>query len=134
MNRSISKFSRKVLAIFLALNIVSMGLPGLASAGNIGTEVFLNSEGAEIQSAAPGSRIEALMARDAVSEQMVAMGVDQALVAERLAALSDAELQALENRLDELPAGGSVLGIIGTVVVVLLVLELLGVTDVFTRI
>jgi hypothetical protein len=46
--------------------------------------------------------------------------------------LSDSELQELEARMDELPAGAdSALTVLGIVLLVLLVLELVGVTDVF---
>jgi hypothetical protein len=47
--------------------------------------------------------------------------------------LSDAELIALAENLEELPAGG-LLGVLGVVFVVLLILELVGVTNIFTKI
>ena len=61
------------------------------------------------------------------------MGVDPAAVQERLAALTDEELQTLEGRLDSLPAGGDALAVIGIVFVVLIILELVGVTNIFTK-
>ena len=49
--------------------------------------------------------------------------------------MTDSELQRLAGRIDQLPAGGTgVIEVVGIVAVVLLILELLGVTDVFTRI
>ena len=48
--------------------------------------------------------------------------------------MSDAELLALDGRLSELPAGSdSVVTVIGIVAIVLIILELVGVTNIFTN-
>lgn len=73
-----------------------------------------------------------LLARNDVQIQLIALGVDPAHAQARVQALSPAELERLNARLDALPAGGSILGLLGAVFVVLLVLELVGVTDVFS--
>ena len=62
------------------------------------------------------------------------MGVDRALVHDRLLALSDSELLMLEQEMDRLVAGGDALAVIGAVFLVLLILELVGVTDIFKSI
>ena len=80
------------------------------------------------------SRIQAQLARDDVRAQFLARGVSPAEVDARIGALSTEELQMLSLHLDDLPAGGSVLAVIGVVFVVLLILELVGVTNVFTKI
>ena len=49
-------------------------------------------------------------------------------------ALSAAELAQLDGRLDQLPAGAGIVEVVGVVFVVLLILELVGVTDIFTAI
>jgi hypothetical protein len=79
-------------------------------------------------------RIEAALLRDDVSRQLELLGVAPADAAIRAQSLSDQELMLLATRLDELPAGGDLLGVIGVVFVVLLILELVGVTDIFNRI
>ncbi len=53
------------------------------------------------------------------------------MVEERLNGLSTAELMALEGRLDSHLAGGDAIAVIGVVFLVLLILELVGVTDIF---
>lgn len=78
-------------------------------------------------------RIRSAMTRDDVRSTLVGMGVNPAEAELRLDALTDAELVMLNQQMDELPAGGSVLGVLGAVLIVLIVLELLGVTNVFTR-
>lgn len=70
--------------------------------------------------------------RDDIRSQMQALGVDPRLAEERVAALSDAEVQDLHGRLDEARVAGS--GVVGALVfifVLLLVTDLLGLTKVF---
>ena len=55
------------------------------------------------------------------------------LALERVNALTPAELAALESQIQDLPAGGSLLGTLGIVLIVLIVLDLVGVTDVFSQ-
>ena len=65
---------------------------------------------------------------------MAAMGVDPDMAAERVATLSDAEVQNLAGNIESAPAGGDVLAVVGIVFVVLLILEAAGVTDIFKSI
>jgi len=64
---------------------------------------------------------------------MVSLGVDPVQAQARVAAMSPAELNRLSAELDKLPAGG-ILALIGAVFVVLLILEITGVTHIFTNI
>jgi hypothetical protein len=102
-----------------------------ASAGMIGTGEYL----AGAERAAHISRIDSALANEHVRSQLVAMGVDPADAVKRVAALSDGELATLDAQLADLPAGGDgVLAVLGIVLVVLLILELTGVTDIFKRV
>ena len=80
-------------------------------------------------------RVAAFLARDDVRAQMVAFGVDPSEAAQRVAGLSDAEVQRIVGHLDRLPAGQSavaaVLGVALFIFLVLLITDLLGLTDVF---
>jgi hypothetical protein len=78
--------------------------------------------------------IETALARESVATQLAAMGVDAAAVVTRLAQLTDEELVLMESRLDKLPAGAGALEVVGIVFVVLLILELVGVIDIFKAI
>ena len=68
-----------------------------------------------------------------VRAELERLGVAPADAQARVAALSDSELLALDQRMDELPAGSGALEVLGIVLLVLLVLELVGVTDIYTR-
>ena len=90
------------------------------------------------QNAAAGARerLAAVFLRDDVRRQMGALGLDPDEAMARLASLSDQEVQEIAGRIDELPAGqgflAGVLIIAGAVLVALVILDLVGVTDVFT--
>src|SRR3569833_1295351 len=71
------------------------------------------------------------LARDDVRAQLTALGVDPADAAARVANLSDEELLAMYSRMNELPAGGDVLGVVVFLFLVLLVTDILGFTDIF---
>ena len=63
--------------------------------------------------------------------QLPPEGILEEQVLERLEAMTTAELLELESNFDEQLAGGDALAVIGTVFLVLLILELVGVTDIF---
>lgn len=81
------------------------------------------------------ARVMAFMARDDVRREIQRLGVSPDEATLRVASLSDAEIQRIDRRLDELPAGGSAVGVVfGTLLVIFLVLlltDLLGWTSVF---
>ena len=57
----------------------------------------------------------------------------QAAIEGRLAALSQDEIASLADQIEQAPAGGDALAVIGIVFVVLLILELVGVIDIFKK-
>jgi hypothetical protein len=77
--------------------------------------------------------IRARLDRTEVRAQMEKMGVDASAVDQRIAALSDQELHQLAVDMRNAPAGGDALALIGAVFVILLILELVGVIDVFKK-
>lgn len=121
---------KRALTLFLVLQILALGVVPVAQAGMIGTQEALQLERDEVQLA----RIDAFLTRQEVRTQMLDLGVSPTEVEQRLSALTDEELQLIAQNIDSLPAGGSVLAVIGIVFVVLLILELVGVTNIFTKV
>lgn len=119
---------RTLMISWLSAAMMLVGFP--AQAGMVGTEHLLAAESRE----ANLSKVDAFMAREDVRGQLEGWGVDGVLAAERVAALSDAELQTLVQTIDSDPAGAGALAVIGIVFLVLLILELVGVTNVFSAI
>ncbi len=123
-----STFLRRLTTLMLTMSLVFGSLPPFAVAELIGTETLLEQQdrGRHLD------RVEDFLARDVVRQQLEALGVDPADARLRVAGLSDAELAQLAQHMDEQPAGG-VLAVLGVVLVVLIVLEILGATNVFSR-
>ena len=121
---------RALLLRVVSVSIVCLGFAQAAPAGMIPTGHLVDNE----VRAESLSRIELLLARDDVASQMISLGVQPEQVLERLDAMTTEELMELERNFDEQLAGGDALAVIGTVFLVLLILEVLGVTDVFKSI
>jgi hypothetical protein len=118
------------LVVAVAMLVVSMPLPRVQAA-LVSTEQLL----AAGDGAAERARVLAFLGRADVREQIVALGVDPNEAAARVQALSDAQVREIAGQLDQLPAGQSAIGIIvGAILLVFLILlltDLLGLTNVF---
>lgn len=118
---------RAVTPLVLAVFLTALLPAPAALAGMVGTaEVLAGEQRAELE-----ARIVTYLQRDTVREQLMQQGVDAAEVERRVAALSDREVQSLAERLDELPAGGDLVGAAVVVFLVLLFTDIMGLTDVF---
>jgi hypothetical protein len=74
------------------------------------------------------------LARESVQQILIKLGVDPLDASVRVQSLTAEELQTLEQKLAELPAGGvGFVEVVGIVAIVLIVLELLNVTNFFTE-
>jgi hypothetical protein len=125
------RYSR-FIAMPLAALMMAVSMPlSTVQAALIGTDQIIGPSQAE----ADRARVAAFIAREDVQAEMRRMGVDPEEAAARVAVMSDAEIQRIANRIDEMPAGQSAVGaVVGAVVlifIVLLVTDLLGLTDVF---
>lgn len=126
MNRS--KWRATTVAM-LSFALLNTGLLQSAQAGIVDTASMLHTaRDTHI------ATIHAELKRDEVRAQLERLGVEPAAIDGRLAALSDRELAQLAERMQQTPAGGDgLLAVIGLTFVVLIVLELVGVIDIFKR-
>lgn len=117
-----------VVLLLVTFSAVSTFTP-VARAVAISTETMLDQQAQSTQ-----HDLQNLLARAEVRKELVRLGVDPEHVDRRIAALTDDELYQIQQKIGELPAGGSsVLAILGAVFLVLIVLELVGVTNVFSK-
>ena len=112
--------------VVLGLLALSLHLPA-AHAGMVGTEAVVNAA----QAQQDRKRLHSALSRDDVQAQLLARGVDPAQVQARVDSLTDEEMQTLATNMDQMPAGGSVVGALVLIFLVLLVTDLLGLTNVF---
>ncbi|MGE5154404.1 MAG: PA2779 family protein [Bdellovibrio bacteriovorus] len=120
---------KRALVMTLIAQLVWLGFLPAAQAGLVATQSALALEQREGRL----ERINAALLRDDVRTEMLRLGVAPSQVQERLAALTDQELQRIEGELDSLPAGGNVAAAIGITFIVLIILELVGVIDIFKK-
>jgi hypothetical protein len=85
------------------------------------------------QADSPQADVQAFLARGEVREQLIALGVDPDDASGRVAALTGQEVGLLQNHINDLPAGSSALALLGAVFLVLIILELVGVTNIFSK-
>ena len=126
------RHSIRAIAIGMAIVMLVTSLPiHFAHAAMVTTDQVV----AQSETAGDRQRVVRFMAREDVRQQLQALGIDPDEAAQRANTLSDDEVRQIAGKLDELPAGQSAVGVIvGAILIVFLVLlitDLLGLTDVF---
>lgn len=121
---------RTSFVALLAASLCAASLQSVAYGGVISTQQYLTTLDRE----ATIARIDAVLAREEVRSKLEQYGVDPVAAEQRIAALTDQELELLATELEGLPAGGSLLAVVGVTFIVLLILELVGVIDIFSKI
>lgn len=125
MNRTFTKLLSLTLTFTMLISTIPVAFAGN---GMVGTDAVLNHEANELDR----GRLLSMLDSEQVVAAIARHGVSMDEARARIAAMSDAEIQLLNERIDELPAGGNnALGILFTVFIILLVTDLLGLTNVF---
>lgn len=78
--------------------------------------------------------VRQLIAREDVRAGLIGYGVSPADIEARIDNLTASELLQIQNQLDVLPAGSGVLSVVLTIILIFVLLDVLGATDVFPRI
>jgi hypothetical protein len=116
---------RTFLKITLSSLLLVIGL-GQASAGVYSSEQVLATQ----QHKYNKEQVMAFVDSYAVQQKLTALGVNHADAKMRIASMTQEELASLNTQMNEMPAGG-IVGTIVTVLVVVAVLDLMGITDVY---
>ena len=111
---------KRLLSSLLIVCLAGLGLP--VHAGMLPTDAANPAR----------ARVLTVLERSDVQAQLHANGVSPADVKARVAAMSDDEVGQLAGQIDSLPAGGSdALTIILVAFLILLILDILGITHIF---
>ncbi len=113
----------RCIARVLMVCMLGIGMPLPATAGLVTTD--------QISATAERDQVKSFLERAEVRARLQRMGVDSEAARARVDALTDDEARQLAARIDEMPAGGDVLGVLLTVFIVLLITDILGFTKVF---
>ena len=117
--RTILTFSIMMLGFFSSIN---------ANAALVSTDQMLE----QAQTSVSRDQIISAFEREDVRQVLVSKGVDLDAARARINAMSDQEIAALHSDIDSLPAGAGVGTVLVTVVLVFVILDILGITNVFT--
>lgn len=123
------RFTKPVsYVVTVGMLALSLHLP-VANATMVGTEAVVHA----VQAQQERARIHEALNREDVKAKLMSLGVEPSQVQARVDALTDEEAQRLAKQIDEMPAGGdSLIGALVFIFIVLLITDLLGVTDVFS--
>lgn len=126
----------KPVRFLLIFSLIAIGIHiPVAHAGMIGTDAVINAA----QAQQDRQRLHDILSRQDVKAQLAARGVDPAQVQARVDSLTDQEIQALANKMDTMPAGGTMLdfdfgdfvNLAVLVFLILLITDILGFTNVY---
>jgi hypothetical protein len=112
-----------VASVFLAASFQAPVMAAMVNNDQLAMQAQLQLQRDEVRS---------FMAREDIREAMLGYGVSTADVDARINNLTESELLQIQDRLAQLPAGGD--GVLGAVVLILLILvllDVLGTTDIF---
>lgn len=115
-------------ATLLAVTTTTVTMPAMADI--VDTQTLATQADLQMQR----NDVRALMARDDVRSALAGYGVSPADLDARVNNLTQAELLQIQQQLDTLPAGGSAVGLVLSVILIFVLLDILGATDVFPRI
>ncbi len=101
-----------------------------AIAGIVGTDRFLSEQSIQQDR----ENLRSLMTRDEVRSLLQQNGLTVEQAQQRVDSLTDSEVRQLAQKFEELPAAGDAAVVILVIALVVIILELAGITDIFTGI
>ena len=117
---------RRSTAIFLSILLALMPLLP-AQAAMIGNDQIVN-QGLSHQTR---DGLQQLFEQKTAQQQLQAWGVNPDQIKSRIDSLTDAELARINQQVNDLQAGGDVLGILLVIFLVFVITDIIGATDVF---
>ena len=114
------------LAVLLSILLALMPLLP-AQAAMIGNQQIINQN----QSYQTRDSLQQLLGQEAAQQQLQAWGVSPDQIKSRIDSLTDTELARINQQVNDLHAGGDVLGILLVIFIVFIITDVIGATDIF---
>lgn len=100
-------------------------------AGNVHAEAISSDSVMQAQTASFNKQqLIEMVNREDVQEKLVSLGVDRTVAIDRINAMTAGEIAQLNDQINDAPAGG-IVGAVLTVLAIIAILDLVGVTDVY---
>lgn len=120
--------SLRCAAVMFATLILFALVTSPVHASMVGTGEMLAAEQAHLER----DQLMQTLSREDMRRQMERMGVTPEAAEERVSRMTDEEVAAINQRLAELPAGAGAVETVLIILLVLVLLDALGVTDIFS--
>lgn len=127
---SFMRRAKRLVCVVLAFSVFNLALQGIANAGIVSSSDIVAAEQIQLDR----SQLRNLLAKQDVQAQLVSMGVDVAAAQARVDTMTEQEVQQLSAKMQEMPAGAGFVETLVLAFLVLVVLEVTGVTDVLPNI
>tara|TARA_R110002073_G_scaffold34186_1_gene101747 strand:- start:380 stop:772 length:393 start_codon:yes stop_codon:yes gene_type:complete len=121
---------KKLVTSLAISSILAMGFQSATFADVVTTEQLAQSSALEMKR----NQVSTFLARGDVKQQLIDLGVSERSVDQRIDSLTDSEILQMHDQIENLPAGEGLLGGIIAIIVIFLLLDMAGVTDVFPRV
>ena len=122
--------AKRLVCAILAFSVFNLALHGVASAAIVTSSDIVAAEQVQLDR----SQLKSLFAKQDVQKKLIAMGVDVSAAQARIDTMTDQEIQQMATRMDEMPAGAGFVETLVLAFLVLIVLEVTGVTDILPNI
>jgi len=126
----LSKLKGKFLVSLMLITFLSGSLVTPAMADLVPTSELVKTS----QQDGKRQELAALLSRDNVAATLVQMGVEVDDALERVNNMTDAEVLSAYQQIDNLPAGEGLIGTVIGLLVIFILLDIAGVTDIFPAI
>lgn len=127
---NMKKLLRTPVTFTMIISMLFISIQTPAMADIVGTQELAMQVELQLQR----DEVRDLIARDDVSAALLGFGVNPADVDTRIDNLTANELLQIQDQLGNLPAGGDALGVVLTLILIFVLLDLLGATDIFPNI
>ncbi len=120
------KTIRKYLSVLLSITLISLTFSN-SQAAMIANDVVI----AQTQHHSARAELLRTVQREDVKQQLLNMGVSPAVIESRINMMTHEEIAQLNQQIDELPAGGDILGVLLVIFIVFVITDVIGATDIF---
>lgn len=120
------KSIQQYISVLLSVTLMSMSFTS-AQAAMISNDVIIN----HVQQGHAKTELLQTINRSDVKQQLLNLGVNPENIESRIELMTPEEIAQLNQQIEELPAGGDVLGVLLVIFIVFVITDIIGATDIF---
>jgi len=122
--------SQRFISSLLIIMLLSLGVSRISLAGIVTTAQLVDAQQTKLER----KQVRDWLARDEVRQQLTDMGVNVKAAQARVDSMTADEVHKMASNMNNMPAGAGVLETAVLVLLILILLDIAGVTDIFPNI